>query len=192
MTKRGYLAAVIGEIQACNSDPALCIETRLLVSVNRAHSEVHAQENVRLALELRELYPEVVVGVDLSGDPSAHTLTGHLDALRMAKHAGLPLTVHVAEITSQCDTELLVALQPDRLGHATFLVGVQCGVRSTLLRMREGECECESVTERERERECVYVCVCVCVCVCVKACGCSFPCLLYTCSLYHIVDLANK
>mmetsp|Transcript_365 Transcript_365/g.1080 ORF Transcript_365/g.1080 Transcript_365/m.1080 type:complete len:440 (-) Transcript_365:2117-3436(-) len=169
MTKRSYLEAVITELQRCNADPSLRIQTRLLVSVNRAQSEADAHENVALAIEFRDRFPAVarnalepltcvtkpvnptcssesetkrtkpsasdssiVVGVDLSGNPTAPVCPGHLDALRRARRAGLPLTVHVAEVSTQADTEQLVALQPGRLGHATFLSDCQASHRAVL------------------------------------------------------------
>ena len=62
-----------------------------------------------------------VVGVDLSGHPGVGDASTFVEPLVRARQAGLKLTVHVAELLRPHDTGMLLAMRPDRLGHATTL-----------------------------------------------------------------------
>lgn len=45
------------------------MKTCLLISIDRRKSLQEAAENVNLAIQFHEKYPDIVVGLDLSGNP---------------------------------------------------------------------------------------------------------------------------
>ena len=63
MTKKDYIEALISAI-----DEEKDITAGLLISVDRRKSLEEAEENVLLAIEFHKSHPEIVLGVDLSGD----------------------------------------------------------------------------------------------------------------------------
>ena len=63
MTKKEYIEALISAI-----DEEKDITAGLLISVDRRKSLEEAEENVLLAIEFHKSHPEIVLGVDLSGD----------------------------------------------------------------------------------------------------------------------------
>ncbi|KAI9009960.1 hypothetical protein CLU79DRAFT_710889 [Phycomyces nitens] len=115
MTKTSYLAAVLSAINEVRES----IVVRLIVSIDRRNTLEQAQEALDLALHFRS---QGVVGIDLCG----HVMEGSFSALRpafeRAKQHGFPLTLHFGEVKENM-VELvdMLTIQPDRLGHATFL-----------------------------------------------------------------------
>ncbi|KAF6716858.1 Adenosine deaminase-like protein [Oryzias melastigma] len=79
-------------------------------------------ETVKLAEEFMLSSDGLVVGIDLSGDPTVGHGKHFLPALERAKNCGLKLSLHLSEVQSQREeSELLLNLPPDRIGHGTFL-----------------------------------------------------------------------
>lgn len=76
-----------------------------------------AQESVDLAIEFKD---KGVVGVDISGNPRS-PFAPFQPLLLRARAAGLPLAVHFAEISHEEETAAMLALRPERLGHACCL-----------------------------------------------------------------------
>uniref|UniRef100_A0A673GG54 Adenosine deaminase-like protein n=1 Tax=Sinocyclocheilus rhinocerous TaxID=307959 RepID=A0A673GG54_9TELE len=98
------------------------IDVRFLVAVDRRHGPVVAMETVKLAEDFLLSSDGVVVGLDLSGDPTVGHGKDLLSALEKSKNCGLKLALHLSEVPSRRDeSELLLNLPPDRIGHGTFL-----------------------------------------------------------------------
>ncbi|XP_037538978.1 adenosine deaminase-like protein [Nematolebias whitei] len=121
LTKQSYVETVIKAIQRCKNE-GLDIDVRFLVAIDRRNGTEVAMETVKLAEEFMLSSGGLVVGIDLSGDP----MVGHgkylLPALEKAKHCGLKLSLHLSEVPSQLEeSDLLLNLPPDRIGHGTFL-----------------------------------------------------------------------
>lgn len=121
LTKRAYVETVLKAIQQCK-DEGVDIDVRFLVAIDRRNGSEVAMETVKLAEEFMLSSDGLVVGLDLSGDP----MVGHgrdlFPALQRAKNCGLKLSLHLSEVPSQGDeTDLLLNLPPDRIGHGTFL-----------------------------------------------------------------------
>ncbi|KAH7925686.1 Metallo-dependent hydrolase [Leucogyrophana mollusca] len=117
MSRQAYLSVVLDEIEKFPAAAA-----SLIVSIDRRMSESDVKECVDLAIQLRK-GGRRVVGLDLCGDPTkgeVETFEGHF---RRGKDAGLGVTLHIAELSSNLASESLALLnwRPDRLGHATFL-----------------------------------------------------------------------
>ena len=71
---------------------------QFLVSVDRRRSLEDAVENINLAVEFANLYPDIVVGVDFSGDPiKKGDAKEFVPLLKKAKARGLFISVHMAE-----------------------------------------------------------------------------------------------
>lgn len=119
---RRYLEVVTAALAA--AEVASGVVLRLLVSFNRARDPAAAVASLASALALREACPRLgclIVGVDLSGDPTAGDVSAFLPTLAAARAAGLRLAVHVGEVLAPAETEALLDAAPDRLGHACVL-----------------------------------------------------------------------
>eukprot|EP00066_Takifugu_rubripes_P004309 XP_003967573.1 PREDICTED: adenosine deaminase-like protein [Takifugu rubripes] len=121
LTKRRYIETVLSAIQQCKNEE-LDIDVRFLVAIDRRNGTEVAMETVKLAEEFMLSSDGLVVGIDLSGDPTVGHGRDLLPALQRAKNSGLKLSLHLSEVPSQLDeTDLLLNLPPDRIGHGTFL-----------------------------------------------------------------------
>ncbi|NXO02717.1 ADAL protein, partial [Rhinopomastus cyanomelas] len=127
MTKRMYVETVLEGIKQCKEE-GLDIDVRLLIAINRTSGPSVAKQTVKLAEEFLVSSSGVVVGLDLSGDPTVRHGRDFLEPLTEAKKAGLKLALHLSEVPSQEEeTKILLSLPPDRIGHGTFLNSVTAG-----------------------------------------------------------------
>ncbi|XP_040894824.1 adenosine deaminase-like protein [Toxotes jaculatrix] len=121
LTSRRYIETVIRAIQLCKNE-GLDIDVRFLVAIDRRNGANVAMETVDLAEEFLLSSDGLVVGLDLSGDPTVGSAKALLPALEKAKKCGLKLSLHLSEVPSQLEeSNLLLNLPPDRIGHGTFL-----------------------------------------------------------------------
>ncbi|XP_048174031.1 adenosine deaminase-like protein [Corvus hawaiiensis] len=121
MTKRMYVETILEGIKQCQEE-GLDIDVRLLIAINRRSGPAVAKQTVKLAEEFLLSSDGVVVGLDLSGDPTAGHGQDFLEPLSEAKNAGLKLALHLSEVPNQEEeTKILLGLPPDRIGHGTFL-----------------------------------------------------------------------
>ncbi|KAI0638926.1 Metallo-dependent hydrolase [Trametes polyzona] len=117
MTRRKYIETVLDELEQFPAERAA-----LIVSLDRRMDYRTAAECIECAVSLKK-EGRRVVGVDLCGDPRAGNMDEFAEHFRVAKEAGLGVTLHIAE-TPECpapETLKLLSYKPDRLGHATFL-----------------------------------------------------------------------
>uniref|UniRef100_A0A8B9L220 Adenosine deaminase domain-containing protein n=1 Tax=Astyanax mexicanus TaxID=7994 RepID=A0A8B9L220_ASTMX len=121
LSKRRYVETVIEAIHQCKQE-GVDIDVRFLVAIDRRNGTKVAMETVKLAEDFMLSSNGVVVGLDLSGDPTVGHGRDLLPALQKARNCGLKLALHLSEIPSQKEeSELLLDLPPDRIGHGTFL-----------------------------------------------------------------------
>ncbi|XP_042571369.1 adenosine deaminase-like protein isoform X2 [Cyprinus carpio] len=121
LTKQRYIETVLEAIRQCKQ-AEVDIDVRFLVAVDRRHGPEVAMDTVKLAEDFLLSSDGIVVGLDLSGDPTVSHGKDLLSALEKAKNCGLKLVLHLSEVPSQRDeSELLLNLPPDRIGHRTFL-----------------------------------------------------------------------
>lgn len=115
MTKKTYLAAVL----AAMNEPRSNIRVRLIVSIDRRNTLEEAHEAVDLALAFRD---QGIVGMDLCGDVMQGSFNALRPAFDRAQAAGLKITLHFNEVQANvAEAPSLLAIRPDRLGHATLL-----------------------------------------------------------------------
>ncbi|CCD61565.1 Adenosine deaminase-like protein [Caenorhabditis elegans] len=120
MTYEDYLQVCIESFEAAKHEFPR-IKTFLIVSLDRRMPFETAAHILGLIGEAQQR-TNVIVGVELSGDP-------HLDGRRLLKlfvaarrFHGLGITIHLAEVLqNMADVEDYLNLRPDRIGHGTFL-----------------------------------------------------------------------
>ena len=71
-------------------------------------------------LKSEEKYRDILVGLDISGDPRVSNLTevlGKITELRSKE--GLKFAIHLAEVPNHEETSAVLATNPDRIGEGT-------------------------------------------------------------------------
>ena len=122
MTRDIYMDSVLTAIKECNSSNEFDIITKFLVSIDRRNGTTVAEETIDLAHKYQNMN-DIVVGVDLSGDPMAGKSLDFTAALARAKTLGLKTAIHLAETREiQSETKALLDSRPDRIGHGTCLL----------------------------------------------------------------------
>ncbi|KAL4658771.1 adenosine deaminase-like protein isoform X1 [Arapaima gigas] len=137
LTKRRYVETVIEAIRQCKEED-IDIDVRFLVAVDRRNGPEVALETVKIAEDYMLSSDGIVVGMDLSGDPTIGHGKDLLPALQKARNCGLKLALHMSEVLSQKEeSELLLTLPPDRIGHGTFLHPEVGGSMSLVHKVRQ-------------------------------------------------------
>nr|XP_012297786.1 adenosine deaminase-like protein isoform X2 [Aotus nancymaae] len=139
MTKKIYVESILEGIKQSKQEN-LDIDVRYLIAIDRRGGPLVAKETVKLAEEFFLSTEGTVLGLDLSGDPTysipQFSQNSHASSLKLlkvgqakdfleplleAKKAGLKLALHLSEIPNQNkETQILLDLLPDRIGHGTF------------------------------------------------------------------------
>ncbi|KAJ3120980.1 hypothetical protein HK100_012578, partial [Physocladia obscura] len=133
MSRRKYVDAVVQAVESYRNndgviDGSTKMTVRLLFSVDRRHNIETANDVVDLAIAYNFLHPDLVVGVDVCGNPLAGGIRHLVPALTRVKETNcsppLKLVIHFAEVATlpeEGELETILLLQPDRLGHCTFV-----------------------------------------------------------------------
>uniref|UniRef100_A0A3B3ZVI0 Adenosine deaminase domain-containing protein n=1 Tax=Periophthalmus magnuspinnatus TaxID=409849 RepID=A0A3B3ZVI0_9GOBI len=95
LTKRRYIETVIKYSKLCT---LTLIIKRFLVAIDRRNGSQVAMETVQLAEEFLLSSDGLVIGIDLSGDPTVGHGRDLLSALQKAKDSGLKLSLHLSEV----------------------------------------------------------------------------------------------
>lgn len=126
MTKLKYIEVIcetISNVWGEESD----IVVKYLPSIDRAQSAQANEETLDAVLELIKSpdYRDFIVGIDFSGNPSVGNFADFKPLLQRARHSGLKLAIHCAEIAGRAEEskEMLESGLVDRIGHGTFLDG---------------------------------------------------------------------
>lgn len=129
-SKRDYMDTLVQTVTAWRQERPDAMTVRLVVSLDRGRPLVDAQENLEVALQMAKEQESsggdcLLVGVDVSGDPTKNDLRALLPLMMRAKEARLGLLVHACEVLNdRCHAEILAVLQQvsvDRLGHASYV-----------------------------------------------------------------------
>lgn len=126
MTAQEYVAAIVDAIKdfPCSNK----MHTKLILCVDRRHDLQTAQEilAITLAHVAADGGNDVIVGLDLCGDPPAKP-DGDIDiftpVFQEAKRHGLGVTVHFAEAQasgSRRELDVILSWLPQRLGHVIW------------------------------------------------------------------------
>lgn len=98
-------------------------QVKLILSFSRKESLSSAKENLSLVLKYKKKHPNIVRGVDLSGDPACGKFADWRDVLQESKANGLKLALHCGEIANEAEIAEMLEFGMDRLGHGTFITG---------------------------------------------------------------------
>lgn len=155
MSRETYLITVCEAIRKCEKTcPGILV--KLIPSIDRSKGVQVAEENVELTKKIREKYPDLIVGIDLSGNPENTAFGDFRKALQAARDCGLKLALHCAETAGSVSENLeMLEFGMNRMGHGTFMdesletwkmllekrIPVECCVRSNL--------KCGSVSSAE-------------------------------------------
>ena len=109
--------AVAHGLQRANRDHG--IEARIIICALRSLDPSSSLEMARTAAECRHLG---VVAFDLAGGEAGNPPMAHMDAFRLAREAGLPLTIHAGEgAGAESIRQAVVLCGASRIGHGTRL-----------------------------------------------------------------------
>lgn len=120
MSKADYCESIISGIT--ESMGSMDIIVRFLLSIDRRKLAETFDSTVQLYFELKQKYPDLIAGLDISGDPRVGDITGLIPKLKDLRKRGVKLAVHLAEILNIAET--LVFLKCgllDRIGHGTYI-----------------------------------------------------------------------
>ncbi|XP_075972675.1 adenosine deaminase-like protein [Anticarsia gemmatalis] len=115
MTKVSYIETIIQTIQ--KSSRHLTMITRLIVSINRNSTCSEIDEITNLAIQYYKNYPDIVVGLEISGDPTVGSFQTFVPALNKARAAGLKISLHCGEVCNPQEVMDMLKFKPDRIGH---------------------------------------------------------------------------
>lgn len=119
-SRREYLQYVIDAIRTAGEKyPRILV--KLLPSINRAEPVAVAEETVSLSIEFARSYPDLVLGIDLSGNPGKGRFADFIPILSRARENGLKLVIHCAEIENPPEVKEMLQFGMSRCGHGTFL-----------------------------------------------------------------------
>ncbi|XP_055533409.1 adenosine deaminase-like protein [Wyeomyia smithii] len=122
MTKTQYLTTVLETIRQAQKDyPTVTV--KLLPSIDRSKGLQEATENVSLVLEMHQLYPDIIKGMDLSGAPYGTKFSDFATILERAKVRGLKMALHCGEFPDDDEVWEMFQFGTDRIGHGTFIGG---------------------------------------------------------------------
>lgn len=121
MSKMEYCESIIGEIVKAERDEELSsIRVKYLLSIDRRKLD-EFDENMKLWWLLKEKYPRIVAGIDISGDPRVDDITKLIPKLLEMRQQGIKVAIHLAEILNEKETLAILGYRPDRIGHGTFI-----------------------------------------------------------------------
>lgn len=115
MTKAEYIESVVKAITENEKN----IIVKLLLSINRNQTLQDSEQSLQTIIEMKDKYPDIIKGIDLSGDPKVGNFNE--DLFLAAKKGGLLVALHCAEVQNNEEVQAMLKFQPDRLGHCTFL-----------------------------------------------------------------------
>ncbi|XP_017058450.1 adenosine deaminase-like protein [Drosophila ficusphila] len=119
-SRRDYLQHVIKAIEGAK-EKYTGILVKLLPSINRAEPVEVAEETVSLAVEMSKSHPDVILGIDFSGNPAKGKFLEFRCILSQAVQNGLKLVLHCAEIDNPSEVKEMLEFGMSRCGHGTFL-----------------------------------------------------------------------
>ncbi|XP_063380426.1 adenosine deaminase-like protein [Cydia fagiglandana] len=119
MTRGEYIDTIIQAIR--KSSINLTIISRLIISIDRRFTPQAAEKTTDLAIEFYKNYPDIVVGIELSGDPTAGRFQDFVPALARAREAGMKVTLHCGEICNSAEVLEMLTWKPERIGHGTMI-----------------------------------------------------------------------
>ncbi|XP_045534029.1 adenosine deaminase-like protein, partial [Papilio machaon] len=119
MTKRQYVETIVQTMR--NSSENLNIISAFIISINRSNGISEAEDIANLAIEYHKKFPDVVVGLELSGNPALGKFEDFISIFTKARNAGLKVSLHCGEISNPEEIIQMLQFKPDRIGHGTCI-----------------------------------------------------------------------
>lgn len=123
MTRKEYIEIIVNSLK--ESSEKYRIKVKLLISIDRAQTIETAEEIVELAMEFTLKYPDIVKGMDLSGNPNKGKFKDFKQLLQKAKESNLQLALHCAEVLNEEESQEMLDFGFQRCGHGTYLTQEQ-------------------------------------------------------------------
>ncbi|KAM7364681.1 adenosine deaminase-like protein [Cochliomyia hominivorax] len=123
MSRQKYIQIIIEAIKEYSKQYDIIV--KLLISIDRSQSLEIAEEIVCLCKEFKEKYPDIIRGMDLSGNPNKGKFKDFIDVLNKAKQSQLNLALHCAEVLNEEESQHMLDFGFQRCGHGTFLTPEQ-------------------------------------------------------------------
>ncbi|XP_066147763.1 adenosine deaminase-like protein [Euwallacea fornicatus] len=128
MSEDVYIETVVRAIMA--QDIPKTILVKLILSLDRKKNHDEQLFTLNKIIKFKRKYPNVIKGVDLSGDPSKGKFIKEL--FEKARNNDLFTAIHCGEIKNFKEIKEILSFLPDRLGHCTFLHPKYCDNSSEL------------------------------------------------------------
>lgn len=122
MSKMEYCESIVEEIIKAerNEELSSSIQVKYLLSIDRRKLD-EFDENMKLWWLLKDKYPQIMAGIDISGDPRVDDITKLIPKLLELRQRGVKVAIHLAEILNEKETLAILGYRPDRIGHGTFI-----------------------------------------------------------------------
>lgn len=115
MTKKEYVETVIQAIKNNKND----IIVKLLLCFDRRHELSVSEEVLDLIIQMKNVHPDIVKGIDLCGNPNVGIFEKKI--FEKARCEGLKLSLHCAEVKNDEEVKEIFNLEPDQIGHGTCI-----------------------------------------------------------------------
>lgn len=113
-SKSQYVQSLVEQIYRENQKWKGKIMTKLILSFDRSKSLSDAHETFLLAKQFRRFQgDQIIVGLDLAGNPQGGTFENFESLLREARNDNFNITVHIAESREQSEINLDQSLEQD-------------------------------------------------------------------------------
>lgn len=94
---------IVGKVLSSSENKRDCqqyfpISVKLLISIDRKNGEDESLETVNLATTIRTKYPDIMVGIDISGDPRLGDASWIVRVMQEARNKGLKISCHLPEV----------------------------------------------------------------------------------------------
>lgn len=121
ISRKQWVHIILDEIDSFHKRNPHGMVCRLILSIDRSKSVEHAQAVRQL---LSEMQSDIIVGVELSGDPTKGNWATFEPVFRSIKddiNIKLPVSLHFGEVLNDPEAVQMLDFKPDRLGHAACL-----------------------------------------------------------------------
>jgi len=143
MSKINYCETVLEEIIKA-SDPHKIV-VKLLLSIDRKYlSKMDDIVKLYKILKKNPRYENILVGLDISGDPRVDDLRNVLEKInKIRSEDGIKVAVHLAEMSNEDETQAVLNTTPDRIGHGTCIHPSLGGSETLWTQLLQSKCPVE-------------------------------------------------
>mmetsp|Transcript_20890 Transcript_20890/g.40961 ORF Transcript_20890/g.40961 Transcript_20890/m.40961 type:complete len:342 (+) Transcript_20890:438-1463(+) len=120
MSKEDYLLALVEAVTMAGEEHNVMV--KLIVSIDRAKPVADAYDTLKVVAALPSAARQIIVGVDLSGNPTRGVFANFVPVLNIARNKlRLKVTLHCGEVVNPQEVQEMLQFAPERLGHALHI-----------------------------------------------------------------------